>query len=200
MRSGAGDRPMDHMTMEQAKSYAVKAKKFISEHKQTIAELTKAGEALGAPLALGLIEGRLARDGSGHIAIAGVPLMLLAGGVGAAGAASGYLEEYGVHAGNMAAGFLGSYGGDLGRKIGLKMRAKAGYQILAGTLAPADVQEIQAYWTAKNITPKAIPADAGYRVGLVDMQLPSQYVTIGAAPAPLSASQLEQMVREASST
>ena len=126
--------------------------------------------------------------------------MLLAGGLGAAGAASGYLDEYGTHAGNMAAGLLGSYGGDLGRKLGIKMRAKAGYQILAGTLGPADVQEIQAYWTAHNITPKANLADAGYRVGFTDQALPSQFVTIGAAPAPLSAAQLEQMVREASTT
>lgn len=190
----------DHMTLEQARSMAVKAKKFIAEHKATIAELTKAGEAFAAPLALGLLEGRLARDGSGHINIAGVPLMLLAGGVGAAGAASGYLEEYTAHAGNMAAGLLGSYGGDLGRKLGLKMRAKAGYQILAGTLGPADVQEIQAYWTAKGITPKANLADAGYRVGFTDQALPSQYVTIGAAPAPLSPEALKQMVAEASAT
>ena len=190
----------DHMTLEQARSMAVKAKKFIAEHKQTIAELTKAGEAFAAPLALGIFEGRLARDGSGHINIAGVPLMLLAGGLGAAGAASGYLEEYGQHAGNMAAGLLGSYGGDLGRKLGIKMRAKAGYQILAGTLGPADVQEVQAYWTAKGITPKANLADAGYRVGYTDQSLPSQFVTIGAAPAPITAAQLEQMVREAAAT
>lgn len=191
----------DNMTLDQARALAVKAKKFMTEHKQTIAELTKAGEALGAPLALGLIEGRLAQDGSGHINIAGVPLMLLAGGLGAAGAASGYLDEYSVHAGNMSAGLLGSYGGDLGRKIGLKMRAKAGYQIAnMGPLSAADVQEIQAYWAAKGITPKANAKDAGFRVGFTDQALPSQYVTIGAAPAPLTPAQLEQMVREASST
>jgi hypothetical protein len=190
----------DHMTLEQARSMAVRAKKFIAEHKQTIAELTKAGEAFAAPLAVGLLEGRLAGDGSGHINIAGVPLMLLAGGVGAGAAASGYLDDYTVHAGNMAAGLLGSYGGDLGRKLGLKMRAKAGYQILAGTLGEADVREVQAYWTAKGITPKPNAADAGYRVGFTDQALPSQYVTIGAPPAPLTAAQLEQMVREAGTT
>lgn len=190
----------DNMTLDQARALAVKAKRFMTEHKQTIAELTKAGEAFAAPLALGILEGRLAGDGSGHINIAGVPLMLLAGGVGAGAAASGYLDDYTAHAGNMAAGLLGSYGGDLGRKLGIKMRAKAGYQILAGTLGPADVQEIQAYWTAKGITPKANKADQGFRVGYTDQALPSQYVTIGAAPAPLTAAQLEQMVREASAT
>jgi len=190
----------DHMTLEQARSMAIRAKKFIAEHKQTIAELTKAGEAFAAPLALGLLEGRLARDGSGHVNIAGVPLMLLAGGFGAAGAASGYLDEYGVHAGNMAAGLLGSYGGDLGRKLGIKMRGKAGYPILAGTLGKADVDEVVAYCTAKGVKPQVNLPDAGYRVGFTDQSLPSQFVTIGAAPAPLSAAQLEQMVREASST
>ena len=100
------------MTLEQARQLANRAKKFIEEHKQTISELTKAGEAFAAPLALGLLEGRLANDGSGHVQIGGVPLMLLAGGVGAGAAASGYLDEYGTHAGNMAAGLLGSYGGE----------------------------------------------------------------------------------------
>lgn len=190
------------MTLEQARQLAHKAKKFIEEHKTTIAELTKAGEAFAAPLALGLIEGRLAQDGSGHVAIAGVPLMLLAGGLGAGAAASGYLDDYGVHAGNMAAGLLGSYGGDLGRKIGLKMRAKAGYQIFnAGPLTKADADEIQAYWTAKQITPKANPkSDLGVRVGFTDQALPSQFVTIGAQPQPLTAAQLEQMVRDAGAT
>jgi len=191
----------ENMTLDQARSMAIKAKKFIAEHKATIAELTKAGEAFAAPLALGILEGRLASDGSGHINIAGVPLMLLAGGVGAGAAASGYLDEYGQHTGNMAAGLLGSYGGDLGRKLGLKMRAKAGWIPLAGTLGPADMEEIRQYWTAKGITGKSNKvADQGYRVGYTDQALPSQYVTIGAAPAPLSAAQLEQMVREASTT
>lgn len=189
----------ENMTLDQARALAVKAKKFMTEHKQTIAEMTKAGEAFAAPLALGILEGRLAGDGSGHINIAGVPLMLAAGGLMAGGAASGYLDEYSTHAGNMAAGLLGSYGGDLGRKLGLKMRAKAGWDIpKMGILSKADEDEIRAYWTAKGITPKANKADAGYRIGFTDQALPSQYVTIGAAPAPLSAAQLEQMVREAS--
>ena len=191
----------EHMTMEQARSMALKAKKFITEHKQTIAEMTKAGEAFAAPFALGLLEGRLAQDGSGHINLAGVPLMLLAGGAGAAGAASGYLDEYSTHAGNMAAGLLGSYGGDLGRKMGLKMRAKAGFIPNPGIFSESELKEIQAYWAQKKITAQANPvADRGYRVGFTDQNLPSQFVTIGAAPAPLSPAELERMVREASTT
>lgn len=191
---------MAEMTLDQARALATRAKKFIEEHKQTIAELTKAGEAFAAPLAIGLLEGRLAQDGSGHIAISGVPLMLLAGGVGAGAAASGYLDEYGTHAGNMAAGLLGSYGGDLGRKLGIKMRAKAGYQVMTAMLSPSDVQEIQAYWTKNNVTPKALPPDAGYRVGYTDQALPSQFVTIGAAPRALSAEELKALVQEAAVT
>lgn len=191
---------MAEMTLDQARALATRAKKFIEEHKQTIAELTKAGEAFAAPLALGLLEGRLAQDGSGHIAISGVPLMLLAGGVGAGAAASGYLDEYGTHCGNMAAGLLGSYGGDLGRKLGLKMRAKAGYQVMTAMLSPSDVEEIKAYWVKNNVTPKALPPDAGYRVGFTDQALPSQFVTIGAQPRPLSADELKAMVQEAAAT
>lgn len=185
------------MTLDQARQLANRAKKFIEEHKTTIAELTKAGEAFAAPLALGLLEGRLAKDGSGHVQIGGVPLMLLAGGAGAGAAASGYLDDYGVHAGNMAAGLLGSYGGDLGRQLGMTMRAKAGQPTQMALLPPSKVVEIKAYAASKNIALVEAPL-AGYRVGFTDQNLPSQYVTIGAAPAPLTAAQLEQMVREAS--
>lgn len=188
-----------NMTMDQARQLANKARKFIEEHKQTIAELTKAGEAFAAPLAIGLLEGRLAKDGSGHIDVGGVPVMLLLGGVGAGAAASGYLDDYGAHAGNMAAGLLGSYGGDLGRQIGLTMRAKAGQPVQMGLLPPAKVVEIKAYAASKGVALIEAPL-AGARVGYTDQALPSQFVTIGAQPQPLTAAQLDQMVRDAGAT
>ena len=176
------------------------AKNFIGAHKQSVAEVTKGIEAFGAPLLVGLAEGRLANDGSGHVNIGGVPLMLGLGGLGLIGAASGYLDEYGTHCGNMAAGLLGSYGADLGRQIGLSMRAKAGKPIVAGILPTARLAELNE-WAVKNKKPIVdVTAPGLYRVGYTSQDLPSQYVTYGAgaAPAPLTAAQLEQMVQEAS--
>jgi hypothetical protein len=175
------------------------AKNFIGAHKQSVAEVTKGVEAFGAPLLVGLAEGRLANDGSGHVHIGGVPLTLGLGGLGLLGAASGYLDEYGTHCGNMAAGLLGSYGADLGRQIGLSMRAKAGKPIVAAMLPAARLLEIQE-WATKNKVVVDLSGKGLYRVGITDQNLPSQYVTYGAgaAPAPLTAAQLEQMVQEAS--
>jgi hypothetical protein len=175
------------------------AKNFIGAHKQSVAEVTKGVEAFGAPLLVGLAEGRLANDGSGHVHIGGVPLTLGLGGLGLIGAASGYLDEYGTHCGNMAAGLLGSYGADLGRQIGLTMRAKAGKPIVAAMLPAARLLEIQE-WATKNKVVVDLSGKGLYRVGITDQNLPSQYVTYGtgAAPAPLTAAQLEQMVQEAS--
>ena len=175
------------------------AKNFIGAHKSSVAEITKGVEALAAPLIVGLAEGRLATDGSAHINIGGVPLTLGLGGLGLIGAASGYLDEYGTHCGNMAAGLLGSYGADLGRQLGLTMRAKAGLPVQVAQLAPAKWADIQSWAQKKNVALKEAPV-LGYRVGYTSQDLPSQYVTYGAgaAPAPLTAAQLEQMVQEAS--
>lgn len=175
------------------------AKNFIVAHKSSVAEVVKGMEAFAAPLAVGLVEGRLANDGSGHVNVGGVPLALGLGGLGLIGAASGYLDEYGTHCGNMAAGLLGSYGADLGRQIGLTMRAKAGLGVQSAQLAPAKWADLQA-WAAKNGKALKEAPVAGYRVGLTDQNMPSQYVTYGAGatPAPLTTAQLEQMVAEAS--
>jgi hypothetical protein len=188
-----------NVTMQAVHRTLTSAKNFISAHKSSVAEVTKGVEALAAPLLVGLAEGRLASDGSGHIHVAGVPLTLGLGGLGLLGAASGYLDEYGVHAGNMAAGLLGSYGADLGRQIGLGMRAKAGKPIVGAMLPTARLVEIQTWAKANNVVVD-LSGKGLYRVGLTDQNLPSQYVTYGAgaAPAPLTAAQLEQMVQEAS--
>lgn len=191
---------MEHnVTMQAVHSTLNKAKNFIAAHKSSVAEVTKGVEALAAPLLVGIAEGRLSPDGSGHVHIGGVPLTLGLGGLGMLGAASGYLDEYGVHAGNMAAGLLGSYGADLGRQIGLTMRAKAGKPIVAAMLPEARLLELRT-WATANKVPLVETAPGKYRVGLTDQNLPSQYVTYGAgaAPAPLTAAQLEQMVQEAS--
>ena len=189
-----------NVTMQAVHRTLTSARNFISAHKATVAEVTKGVEALAAPLLVGLAEGRLANDGSGHVHIAGVPLMLALGGVGLLGAASGYLDEYGTHAGNMAAGFLGAYGADLGRQIGLGMRVKSGKSIAAGMLPTARIVELQEWAAKNNKVLGKLDAPGAYRVGITDQNLPSQYVTYGAgaAPAPLTAAQLEQMVQEAS--
>jgi hypothetical protein len=175
------------------------AKNFIVAHKQSVGEIVKGMEAFAAPLAVGLVEGRLANDGSGHVNVGGVPLTLGLGGLLLVGSASNYLDEYGVHAGNMAAGLLGSYGGDLGRQIGLTMRAKAGQPVQKAQLAPEKWAKLEE-WSLKNQKALKEAPVAGYRVGLTDQNMPSQYVTYGAgaAPAPLTSAQLEQMVAEAS--
>lgn len=187
-------------SMEMAKRTLSAAKNFIVAHKQAVGEVVKGVEAFAAPMALGIVEGRLANDGSGHINVGGVPLALGLGGIGLLGAASGYLDEYGVHAGNMAAGLLGSYGGDLGRQIGLTMRAKSGKTIQTALLDEARLLEIRkwAETSKKPIASIEAPLSKAVRVGFTDQNLPSQYVTMGAAPAPLTAAQLEQMVQEAS--
>jgi hypothetical protein len=189
-----------NVAMEAVGRTLKQAKNFIVAHKSSVAEVVKGMEAFAAPLAVGLVEGRLANDGSGHVNVGGVPLTLGLGGLGLIGAASGYLEEYGIHCGNMAAGLLGSYGGDLGRQIGLGMRLKAGKSIAAGMLSTARLAELNKWAKANSKVLGALTAPGEYRVGLTDQNMPSQYVTYGAgaAPAPLTSAQLEQMVAEAS--
>jgi hypothetical protein len=189
-----------NVAMEAVGRTLKQAKNFIVAHKQSVGEVVKGLEAFAAPLAVGLAEGRLANDGSGHVHVGGVPLTLGLGGIAMIGAASGYLEEYGVHCGNMAAGLLGSYGADLGRQIGLGMRAKAGKPIAAGMLSTARLAELNKWANDKGKTLGALSAPGEFRIGLTDQNLPSQYATYGAgaAPAPLTSAQLEQMVAEAS--
>lgn len=188
-----------NVAMEAVGRTLKQAKNFIVAHKNSVAEVVKGMEAFAAPLAVGLVEGRLANDGSGHVNVGGVPLTLGLGGLGLIGAASGYLDEYGIHCGNMAAGLLGSYGGDLGRQIGLGMRAKASLPVQRAQLAPAKWADLEKWAIANQKQLKEAPV-LGYRVGLTDQNMPSQYVTYGAgaAPAPLTSAQLEQMVAEAS--
>ena len=153
------------------------AKVWIEKHKAGIGEVVKAGEASGLPFIIGLAEGRLANDGSGHVAVAGAPVMLLAAGLGTVGAASGYLDEYGTHVGNAAAGCWGAFAADAGRQIGLKMRAVAGKNIQSALLTRAALDEVNAKLAKKNMTLKEAPV-GGARVG-VGVE---QYANVGAAP------------------
>ena len=171
------------------------AKKYVMENKHMIGEITKGVEGFAAPLLLGISEGRLANDGSGHIQLAGVPLNLAIGAIGIAASASGYLDEYGTHVGNMATGLLGSYGADLGRQVGLGMRLNAGKEVQANLLPPLKEADIRAKALAagKQLPEPAVPH--GVRVG---DGFPNQYYTLGTSPGGLSPAALEQMVREAS--
>jgi hypothetical protein len=185
---------MANVTMEQAKRTLNAAKTYLTKHKAMIGTVIQGVEGFAAPMLLGIGEGRLANDGSGHISLAGVPLSLGLGAIGIAAAASGWAAEYGSHVGNMATGLLGSYGADLGRQIGLGMRLKAGKAVQANLLAPAKEAEIRAKAAAAG---KALPdpaSAAGFRVG---ESFPNQYYSLGATPGPLTSAQLEQMVREA---
>jgi hypothetical protein len=190
----------------QAQRTLMAAKKYLTENKHLIGCVVQGVEALAAPLVLGIGEGRLAPDGSGHIQFAGVPLNLALGAIGTAAAASGYIPEYSSHIGNMAAGLLGSYGADLGRQIGLGMRLKSGHGVQQNLLDPVKEQKIRdaaAKETPARVLPapgmdgigdKAKPIGASIRIG---EDFPNQYYTLGAAPGQLTAAQLEQMVREA---
>jgi hypothetical protein len=172
---------------QMAKTYN-QAKRFIGEHKHTINTLTQGVEAFAAPLVVGLGEGYFSPDA--RINVAGVPLQLGLGVLGLAGSASGYLDDYGTHAGNMASGLLGAYGAEIGREMGLTMRAKAGKPVKTNLLPANKLAEINASLAKQG---KTLQAATGY----TSQDLPSQYVTFGATPGPLSPAQLEQMVSEA---
>jgi hypothetical protein len=171
---------MAHNIAGEAAERALKhARTWIEKHKSGLNEVVKAGEAAGLPFVIGLAEGRLAADGSGHVEIAGCPVMLLAAAAGTVVSATGYLDEYGIHVGSAAAGCWGSFSGDAGRQIGLKMRAKAGYAIQPALLSQNSLNEVNKYLGAQS-PPKKLElftgANQGARVGL------EQYAQVGAAP------------------
>lgn len=170
------------------------AAKYVRENKHMIAEITKGVEGFAAPLLLGIGEGRLANDGSGHIQMAGVPLNLALGAIGVGASASGVLDDYGTHVGNMACGLLGSYGADLGRQVGLSMRLAAGKPVQANLLPPLKEADIRAKALEKGVTLPPPATAKGVRIG---EDFPNQYYSLGASPGGLTAGQLEQMVREA---
>jgi hypothetical protein len=154
------------------------AKDWIEKHKRGINEVIKAGEATGLPFVIALAEGYGAQDGSGHVEIAGVPVMLIAAAGGTLGAATGWLEEYGAHVGSSAAGCWGAFAADAGRQLGLKLRAKAGKPIQAALLSQHALNDVNKYLAAKNMTLKAsdVSKGQGARVGT------EQYAQVGAAP------------------
>ena len=165
------------------------AKAWITAHKAGINEVVKAGEAAGLPFVIALAEGRLANDGSGHVEVAGAPVMLLAAAAGTIGAATGWLDEYGSHVGSAAAGCWGAFAADAGRQIGLKMRAKAGKPVQAALLSQHALDQVNKYLAAKG--QKLLPADItgkggqGARVGT------EQYATVGGVPQVFDAARLD---------
>lgn len=178
---------MAHNIAGEAAERALKhARTWIEKHKSGINEVVKAGEAAGLPFVVGLVEGRMAKDGSGHVEIAGVPVMLLAAAGGTVVAATGYTDEYGPHIGNAAAGCWGSFAGDAGRQIGLKMRAKAELPIQAALLSQSALNEVNKYLAGKGkqLTPFA-GTNQGARVGL------EQYAQVGAQPQVFTTATLD---------
>lgn len=184
------------VTRDQVQRTLGQAKKMLIEHKQMISEVVKGGEAFAAPLLVGLAEGRLAKDGSGHVQIAGVPLNLLLGVIGVGAGASGMIDDYGVHAANMGAGLLGAYGSDLGRELGLGMRLNAGKPVQMGVLNPVKEAEIRAKATAAGKALPALAPPAGVRIGWAGDTFTGEFA-VGGAPGPLSAQALEDMVEAA---
>jgi len=178
---------MAHNIAGEAAERALKhARNWIEKHKSGLNEVVKAGEAAGLPFVIGLAEGRLAADGSGHVEVAGVPVMLLAAAAGTVVSATGYLDEYGSHVGSAAAGCWGSFSGDAGRQIGLKMRAKAELPVQAALLSQSALNEVNKYLAGKGKTLTAFSgANQGARVGL------EQYAQIGAQPAPFTVATLD---------
>ena len=188
---------MANLSIAAAESLLRRAKSKMIEHKHMIGELVGAAESFSAPLLVGIAEGRLAADGSGAVQIAGVPLTLGLGVVGAAISASGAADEYGSHLGNMSKGLLGAYGIELGRQLGLGMRLKAGKSIQQGLLNPIKAADIKTKMLAAGKTVAPDAPNSNVRVGLIDPSFPSQYATIGANPGALSEQQLVNMVQAA---
>jgi hypothetical protein len=175
---------MAHNIAGEAAERALKhARTWIEKHKSGLNEVVKAGEAAGLPFLIGLAEGRLAADGSGHVEVAGIPVMLLAAAGGTVVAATGYTDEYGPHIGSSAAGCWGSFAGDAGRQIGLKMRAKAELPVQAALLSQSALNDVNKYLAGKGkaLVPFA-GANQGARVGN------EQFATLGATPVFTAAS------------
>ena len=182
-----------NVSVEQIRRTLEKSKLWMTKHRAGIGEVVKSGEAAGLPFIVGLVEGRMANDGSGHMAIGGAPVMLLAAAAGTVGAASGYLDEYGTHVGNAAAGCWGAFAADAGRLIGLKMRAVAGKNVQGALLTRAALDEVNAKLAKKGlkmadgslIQVKGDPL--GARVGGTE-----QYAHVGAQPV-FTAERLAQL-------
>lgn len=180
-----------HLSEQQAVAVLNKAKRYLNESKQMVTDGMKAAVSFGAPLLVGLAEGRLAADGSGHVQIMGVPLNLglglLCEGVGV-GLAK-HLDGAGPFIAAGGGGLLGAAGSDIGRQLGLGMRLAAGMPVQQGQLKPAKEIAIKDKMAVQGKSPKLVPP-AGVRVG-------DAFAAIGAAPGPVSADQLEAAVRAA---
>ena len=165
---------------------------WIAKHKSGLNEVVKAGEAAGLPFIIAAAEGYAAQDGSGHVEIAGAPVMLIAAAAGTVAAATGYLDEYGSHVGSAASGCWGAFAADAGRQIGLKMRAKAGKPVQAALLSQHALTEVNKYLATKGQTLQladttAMPHGQGARVGT------EQYATVGEQPRAFDAAALDAL-------
>lgn len=180
---------MANIPIEKAERALKSAHTWITKHKSGLNEVVKAGEAAGLPFVIALAEGRLAGDGSGHVEIGGVPVMLLAAAAGTVSAATGWLDEYGHHIGSAAAGCWGAFASDAGRQIGLKMRARAGLAIQPALLSDAALADVNKYLLTKGLTLKAWDGKQGARVG----RSQEQYAAVGGAPQVFTAERLAQI-------
>jgi hypothetical protein len=184
------------VSRKEAEEYLEKAERKMrwvqrhqAEMKHAAHELIGGVAAFTTPLMVGLAEGRLATDGSGHVSLLGVPMMFGAGAAGVLASASGVLGEIGPFIGDAGKGCLGSHGGDLGRQIGLGWRLSAGLPVQQGALAPAREKAIRekAAKDNKSLPPAAEPA--GGRVGaepqrLTEAELANYVNQAPAAPPP----------------
>jgi len=168
---------MANIAVAKAQHALKRAETWIKAHKSGLNEVVKAGEAAGLPFVVALAEGRLANDGSGHVEIGGVPVMLLTAAAGTVISATGYADEFGPHIGSAAAGCWGAFAADAGRQIGLKMRAKAGLPIQAALISRHALDDVNKYLASKGLQLKAADT-AGARVGGTQEQI----MQVGAEP------------------
>ena len=177
--------------VQEAKRLYGKAERAKEELKRIGSVLIGGLEAFAAPLLWGGIEGRFARDGSGHITVLGIPVN---GGLGAlflVGGASGLLDEVGPHIADAGKGLAGGFGQDVGRQLGLAMRLKAGLPVVEGLLPPAKVTEIKAHLSPES---QKRLADAEYQRKAA---VPDRGIRVGGAPQPWGPEVLTDLVEQA---
>ena len=161
------------VSRKEAESLLAKAEKkweMIKEHAAEIKEATYivvgGAIAFAAPFGVSLLEGRLAKDGTGRISITGIPVRFALGAVAKLGSAidaamGNPLDVAGLFIGEAGSGWLGSFGSELGRDVGLGLRLTAGKNVAPGCLSAARERAIREYAAKENKSLPPAPAAAG---------------------------------------
>jgi hypothetical protein len=180
------------VSRKEAENLLDKAERKWNQIKAHAAEIREAtyivvGGAISfaAPFAVALVEGRMAKDGTGHVSFVGIPVRFALGALATVGAAvdaamGNPLDVAGRFIADAGNGWLGSFGSDLGRDVGLGLRLKAKLNVAPGALSPARERAIR---------------EAAAAMGT---SLPPASTTVaGAAPARLSDADLARYTEAA---